>query len=86
VSPLKVHKKPALVADSDSELTETDDSGLEAKRKGLKGDKKTDNGAGKRAFRAMVQEKRTMTTTANNKRTLIKPAGNLKVRISTSNF
>jgi hypothetical protein len=85
VSPLKARKKPAPVADSDhdSELTETDDGGLEAKRKGYK---KTD--MGKRPFREMVQEKRAMATTGNNKRALpvIKPAGNLKVRLSTSNL
>ena len=81
VSPLKAHKKPALVAESDGELTGTDDSSLEVKRKG---DKKINKGADKRAFRVMVQEKQTIKTTANNKRTLIKPAGNLKVQISTS--
>lgn len=77
VSPLKARKKPAPVADTDSELTGTDDGGLEAKRKGSK---KTDTS--KRAFRDMVQEKRAaiMTTTSNNKRALIKPpAGNSKV-------
>lgn len=78
VSPLKAHKKPAPVADSDSELeltgTASDDNGLEAKGKGKQ---KTDTG--KRAFREMVQEKRAMTTTANNKQALIKPAGNPKV-------
>jgi hypothetical protein len=66
VSPLKARKKPApvLVADSDSELTGTEDSGLQVEAK-----KKRDTG--KRAFklREMVQEKRTaMTATANNKR------------------
>jgi hypothetical protein len=82
VSPLKAHKKPAPVADSDSKLTGTDsdDGGFEAKRKG---NKKTD--MGKRSFREMVQEKRAMTT-ANNKQALIKHAGNSKVRLSTSDF
>jgi hypothetical protein len=75
VSPLKARKKPAPVANSDIELTETDDGGLEAKRK-PEGKKKTD-----RAFRAMVQEKRAaMTTTANNKPINLKPpAGHSKV-------
>ena len=76
VSPLKARKKPAPVANSDIELTETDDGGLEAKRK-PEGKKKTD-----RAFRAMVQEKRAaMTTTANTKPiNLIRPpAGHSKV-------
>jgi hypothetical protein len=74
VSPLKARKKPA-VAKSDIELTETDDGGLEAKRK-PEGKKKMD-----RAFRAMVQEKRAaMTTTANNKPINLKPpAGHSKV-------
>jgi hypothetical protein len=79
VSPLKARKKPAPVANSDIELTGTDDGGLEAKPASEKGKKKTN-----RAFREMVQEKRAaMTTTANNKRALIKPpasAGHSKVR------
>jgi hypothetical protein len=49
VSPLKAHEKPAPVANTDIKLTETDDGGLEAKRKGKK---KMD-----RQFHAMVQEK-----------------------------
>ena len=44
VSPLKAHKKPAPVADSDSELMGTDNGSLEAKRKG---DKKINKGADK---------------------------------------
>ena len=73
VSPLKARKKPAPVANFDIELTETDDGGLEAKRK-PEGKKKMD-----RAFRAMVQEKRAaMTTTANNK-SIKPPAGHSKV-------
>jgi hypothetical protein len=72
VSPLKARKKPAsVVANSDIELTGTDDGGLEAKKKG----KKKMN----RQFRAMVQEKRAaMTTTANNK-PIKPPAGHSKV-------
>lgn len=81
VSPLKACKKPAPVVDSDSELTGTDDGGLEAKREGKK-----QMDTGKRAFREMVQEKRAAKTTANNKRSLIKPAGNSKVQFSNSNF
>jgi hypothetical protein len=87
LSPLKARKKPTPrpVADSDNEsLTGTDDGSLEAKRN-LKGDKNLKTNTGKRAFREMVQEKRAMTT-ANNKRTNPKPAGNSKVRISTSHF
>lgn len=82
VSPLKANKKRAPVADSDGELTGTENghSGLNSKGKG----KKTDTG--KRPFREMVQEKRMTTTTTNNKRALIKPAGGLKVRVSTSTF
>ena len=76
VSPLKARKNPAPVADSDGELTGTDDGGLEAERKG---NKKMDTG--KRPFREMVQEKRAMATTTNNnlKRTLITPAGKSRV-------
>jgi hypothetical protein len=86
VSPLKARKKrtPEQVADcdSDSGLAGTDNGGLEAKRKGLK---KTNTG--KRAFREMVQEKRSaIETTTNNKRALIKPAGNSRVRLSTRSF
>ena len=79
VSPLKARKKPAPVADSDSELTgaDSDDGGLQEKRKGYK---EMGTGTGRRAFCEMVQEKRAMTTAANNKRAIIKPAGNLKVR------
>ena len=85
VSPLKARKNPPPVANSDGELTGTDNGGPgEAKTPKRKGNKKTDTG--KRAFRDMVQEKRAMTTTANNKRTLIEPAGNSKARLSTSNF
>lgn len=79
VSPLRVkaHRKPAAVADSENELTGTDDGGLEAKKKG---DKKT------RAFREMVQKKRAEMTTSNNKQVFIKPTGNKVVRLSTSGF
>lgn len=80
ISPLKAQRKrPATVADSESELAGTDDSGLEAERT-RKGKKKMDTG--KRALREIVQEKRAMATTTNNKRALIKPvAGNSKVRL-----
>ena len=65
VSPLKIRKKPAPVADSDSEVARTDNSLPKNK--------------GKRTIREMVEQKRiAMTTPANSKRVQIKPAGNSK--------
>jgi hypothetical protein len=43
MSPLKAHKNPAPVVDSDSELTGTDDANLQVEAK-RKGNKKRDTG------------------------------------------
>ena len=68
MSPLKADKKRVSASDPDSESTDTDDHGFEAKKKGPGSSSKA--ATGKQGFREMVREKWAEIITTANKSNL----------------